>query len=559
MIPLGRGAIAHVQYTGDEAANDINKLLHALVENEDDFDRWEALVTRATDLEGGVTRNSNPSAIDLVRNVYDCFLAKFPLFYGYWKKYADLEFSIGGTETAEMVYERGVSCNMTSVDLWANYCSFKMDTSHDSDVIRELFERAAGFLSLDFSSHPFWDKYIEFEERSQEPRNVLKLWIRAFSQPSVYASKYWEKFAQAVGTHPIEDLVEPELLDTLQKQVNLANQGQPEKAPLELERQIRLAIYEHYGQTWTRIQAEVSGRWTFEQEIKRPYFHVTELEQPDLDNWHKYLDFEEKEGDFERTAYLYERCLSICALYEEYWLRYVRWMFAQGKDENTRIIYNRASCIFVSISSPTIRLNWARFEEKLGRTSVARDIYISILEQAPGHHETLLSLANIERRQEGNDAAVRLLEEYISQTDTQTGGVLAAEQVRILWQCKGATDEARSIFQDKHERFAASSDFWLKYLEFEVAQPSTDQEESHKRVKNVYNLAKRMYTADAKALARYYMDFLMKRGGKDAAEEYMQLDKEVNGYVSSAKSAAPSHPQKRKGQPHSAANKRHRN
>jgi hypothetical protein len=38
-----------------------------------------------------------------VRNVYDCFLTKFPLFFGYWKKYADLEFSIGGTETAEMV------------------------------------------------------------------------------------------------------------------------------------------------------------------------------------------------------------------------------------------------------------------------------------------------------------------------------------------------------------------------------------------------------------------------------------------------------------------------
>lgn len=73
------------------------------VESEDEFERWEALIARASDLEGGVTRNSSPSAIELVRNVYDCFLAKFPLFFGYWKKYADLEFSIGGTETAEMV------------------------------------------------------------------------------------------------------------------------------------------------------------------------------------------------------------------------------------------------------------------------------------------------------------------------------------------------------------------------------------------------------------------------------------------------------------------------
>lgn len=38
-----------------------------------------------------------------MRSVYDRFLAKFPLLFGYWKKYADLEFSIAGTEAAEMV------------------------------------------------------------------------------------------------------------------------------------------------------------------------------------------------------------------------------------------------------------------------------------------------------------------------------------------------------------------------------------------------------------------------------------------------------------------------
>lgn len=55
-------------------------------------------------LEGGINRNSNPQAITTVRNSYDRFLAKFPLLFGYWKKYADLEFSITGTEAAEMVW-----------------------------------------------------------------------------------------------------------------------------------------------------------------------------------------------------------------------------------------------------------------------------------------------------------------------------------------------------------------------------------------------------------------------------------------------------------------------
>lgn len=53
--------------------------------------------------EQGLHRGSSPGAITAMRQVYDGFLARFPLFFGYWKKYADLEFNIGGTEAAESV------------------------------------------------------------------------------------------------------------------------------------------------------------------------------------------------------------------------------------------------------------------------------------------------------------------------------------------------------------------------------------------------------------------------------------------------------------------------
>jgi len=69
----------------------------------DNYEIWEKMVRSAESLEGGLTRNSSPLAITTSRDVYDRFLAKFPLFFGYWKKYADLEFSIAGTEAAELV------------------------------------------------------------------------------------------------------------------------------------------------------------------------------------------------------------------------------------------------------------------------------------------------------------------------------------------------------------------------------------------------------------------------------------------------------------------------
>ena len=125
------------------------------VEDPDNFENWEKLVRAAESLEGGLNRNSNPQSIVTTRDIYDRFLAKFPLLFGYWKKYADLEFSIAGTEAAELVgyiksrqyfsikpnahqvYERGVASITNSVDLWTNYCAFKVETSHDPDVIRE--------------------------------------------------------------------------------------------------------------------------------------------------------------------------------------------------------------------------------------------------------------------------------------------------------------------------------------------------------------------------------------------------------------------------------------
>lgn len=72
---------------------------------QDSFEAWEKLVRAAESLEGGLNRNSSPQSIASTRDIYDRFLFKFPLLFGYWKKYADLEFSIAGTEAAELVSE----------------------------------------------------------------------------------------------------------------------------------------------------------------------------------------------------------------------------------------------------------------------------------------------------------------------------------------------------------------------------------------------------------------------------------------------------------------------
>ena len=86
------------------------------LEDTDNFENWEKLVRAAESLEGGLNRNSSPQAITTVRDVYDRFLLKFPLLFGYWKKYADLEFLIAGTEAAEMASNASsYNCNPANI------------------------------------------------------------------------------------------------------------------------------------------------------------------------------------------------------------------------------------------------------------------------------------------------------------------------------------------------------------------------------------------------------------------------------------------------------------
>ncbi|CAI7581058.1 unnamed protein product [Penicillium glandicola] len=532
--------MADYQYGGSEEENaEIRNLEAELLEDPDNFETWEKLARAAESLEGGINRNSSPQAITTVRAVYDRFLAKFPLLFGYWKKYADQEFSITGTEAAEMVYERGIASISTSVDLWTNYCSFKVETSHDSDIIRELFERGASSVGLDFLSHPFWDKYIEFEERLEAFDKIFVILGRLIHIPIHQYARYFERYRQLAQTRPLAELAPAETMAAFRAEVEaaLSQPASGAKAEAEIERDLRLRVDTYHLEIFANTQTETTKRWTFESEIKRPYFLVTELDEGQLMNWKKYLDFEEAEGSFTRTQFLYERSLVTCAHYDEFWLRYARWMAAQpNKEEEVRIIYQRASYLYVPIANPTVRLRYAYFEEVSGRVDVAKDIHNAILMYLPSHVETIISLANLCRRHGGLEAAIEVYKTQLDSPECEmaTKAALVAEWARLLWKIKGSPEEARKVFHENQHYYLDSRPFWGSYLVFEIEQPTSAATESvqYERIKQVIAdiRSKSVLQVDAvKELVQIYMTYLLERGTKDTAKEYMTLDREIYG------------------------------
>jgi pre-mRNA-processing factor 39 len=196
----------------------------------------------------------------------------------------------------------------------------------------------------------------------------------------------------------------------------------------------------------------------------------------------------------------------------------------------------RASCVFVPISRPTVRLNWAYFEEISGRVDVAQAIHEAILVSSPGHLETIVSWANVQRRQGGLDAAISVFKAQIDSptSDLITKGEMVAEWAYLLWKIKGSVEEARQVFQKNSHWYMSVRAFWIKYFTFEVEQPTSAETEpaQYERIKRVMDeirIKGQLPPGTVKDIAHTYMVYLLERGTKDAVKEFLELDKEING------------------------------
>ncbi|KAK6530011.1 hypothetical protein TWF694_003386 [Orbilia ellipsospora] len=359
-------------------------------------------------------------------------------------------------------------------------------------------------------------------------------------------ARYWERFRSMAQTRPLTELLPADMLNQFRQEV-INEPQQPiqaghqqlkmERGELEIEREVRSRIDGIHLEIFQRTQTETTKRWTYEQEIKRPYFHVTELDEPQLINWRRYLDFEEVEGDYGRTQFLYERCLVTAAFYDEFWFRYARWMSAQeGKEEEVRNIYQRACMLYVPMSRPQIRMQYAIFEEMHGKPDLGKDILNSILMVLPGYVEAIVALANMTRRNDGLDAAIKVFSDILENqsTDPYTKGAVTAEWARMVWKIKGDVEEARQLFHKNHQWCLDSRYFWINWLQLEMDQPTTPETEAAQllKIRHVHTDIRRrarLPVSTIKDLTHLYMKYLQERGGKEAMKEYLTLDKEVNG------------------------------
>ncbi|KAH9749290.1 tetratricopeptide repeat (TPR)-like superfamily protein [Citrus sinensis] len=370
-----------------------------------DFDEWTSLISEI--------ENSCPDDIEMIGLVYDSFLAEFPLCYGYWRKYADHKARLCSIDKVVEVFERAVQSATYSVDVWFHYCSLSMSTFEDPNDVRRLFKRALSFVGKDYLCHTMWDKYIEFEISQQRWSSLAQIFVQTLRFPSKKLHHYYDSFKKLAGAWKEE--LECESDSAMEFQSELVLEGEVPAyykddetssvikdlldPSVDLVRSKAIQKYRFIGEQIYKEASQLDEKINcFENLIRRPYFHVKPLDDIQLKNWHDYLSFAEKQGDFDWVVKLYERCLIPCADYPEFWMRYVDFMESKGGREIASYALDRATQIFLK-RLPVIHLFNARYKEQIGDTSAARAAFPeSYIDSDSRFIEKVTFKANMERR-----------------------------------------------------------------------------------------------------------------------------------------------------------------
>lgn len=89
---------------------DWDTLWQTVEANPSDFSAWEQILRMAEAADGGLDPTTAPKEnISNCKKAFDRFLARFPLCFGYWKKYADLTLIMDGVQGAENVSSLSLS------------------------------------------------------------------------------------------------------------------------------------------------------------------------------------------------------------------------------------------------------------------------------------------------------------------------------------------------------------------------------------------------------------------------------------------------------------------
>ena len=263
---------------------------------------WEAFTSK-----GGVLALADAAASEghmaPSRQAYPALLARFPLCFGFWKRWALQEWAQGAAPPAASaagraaalaasaaVWEAGARAATHSAEHWANYCEFlgAQCGVEDPARVRAALLRAVAVCTLDPKAGALWESLLRLEASAAAgggggggggAPSLGALFARVLASGAPYVPLLWGKFqALAAATPPLQLLGEGE-----------ASAGAPLAAAAAAAaaapaseacaQALRAAILARREAAVAASLQESAARSAAEAAVgRRPYFHVKPLD-----------------------------------------------------------------------------------------------------------------------------------------------------------------------------------------------------------------------------------------------------------------------------------------
>ncbi|XP_063539167.1 pre-mRNA-processing factor 39 [Cydia strobilella] len=479
------------------------------------------------------------SEVEAAREAYDAFLSHYPYCYGYWRKYADYEKRKGSKKKCLEVLERGLKAIPLSVDLWIHYLNhIKATRTEDHAYIKAQYERAIEACGLEFRSDRLWESYIKWEAENGSALNVTNIYDRLLATPTLGYTSHFDNFQEHVMSEPVTGVISRSELVRLRGDVRDAVREaggaapQLDLPPGEDEPIDHIASDEEAQAIKERIIAarrkvhkttgeQVAARWTFEEGIKRPYFHVKPLERCQLKNWKAYLEWEKQHGSLKRALVLHERCLIACALYDEFWMRLIKFLEERIETNPELVAVEREvlerACTVHHLDKPELHLHWAHFEEAHGNAAKAAEILDRIEKTCPTLVQIQYRRVNLERRRGDYDKCSQLYETYIAAAKNKAiASALSIKYARFLHHVRQQPAAARKALDDAVTRDPLNQRLHMQRLDLALHTPGTPYEELEELVSS-YEKQEGAELETSAALAWRRRELAEELGGAGAA------------------------------------------
>jgi len=439
--------------------------------NPSDFFTWEKYVT-LIEMEADPMEQLN-EATQRVLSVYSDFLKQFPLLFGYWKKYADAAFKITHDfKQVVDIYERAVDLKTgitNNPDLWSHYCIFVAEQSDNVDEIRKLFERAINTIGHDYYARILWEKYIEFESSQDEYGNVVKLYKRAIRVPSKDLTLIWSQFKDFMKVHTKQDTSENQ--ENILQLEQFAETEEEKNAYLASNKLKDLTDYWR-EQLYLPTKKELDRIRPFEDQVRRPYFHVQPFQENEIDHIRKYLENEEaefknKNCSLDHIIQLYERVIVYCAYYMEIWNRYIRFLESQNMSEKIAEIYDRLINCSVLKERYFVHLQYAEYLEM--KNENPESIYDQLINQrCVGHLESLMSTIAFYSRRSNFEKVEQIYSENIQKIQGDAAQCYFKIQfAQFMWKVRNNETKARELLNECVNEHKTLKKAYQSLLEFE--------------------------------------------------------------------------------------------